>query len=134
MEKMVHTFPPYRGHEAGHGQPEHHDPGFWRTWIFSTDHKVIGIQYGLTALCFMLFGFFLMLLMRWQMAHPGQPVPVFGWLLEKTLGQVAARGAMSADLYNSFGAMHGTIMVFLGVVALGVAAIGRSFVAARERP
>ena len=122
MEKMVHTFPPYRGHEAGHGQPEHHDPGFWRTWIFSPDHKVIGIQYGLTALCFMLFGFFLMLLMRWQMAHPGQPVPVFGWLLEKTLGQVAARGAMSADLYNSFGAMHGTIMVFLAIVPLAFVA------------
>ena len=72
----------------------------------------------------MLFGFFLMLLMRWQIAHPGQPVPVVGWLLEKTLGQVAANGAMSADLYNSFGAMHGTIMVFLGVVPLAFAAFG----------
>ena len=124
MGKMVHTFPPDRGHEAGHG-PEghghHEDIGFWRQYIFSTDHKVIGIQYGLGALCFMLFGFFLMLLMRWQMAHPGQPVPAVGWLLEKTLGQVAARGAMSADLYNSFGAMHGTIMVFLGVVPLAFA-------------
>jgi cytochrome c oxidase subunit 1 len=72
----------------------------------------------------MLFGFFLMLLMRWQMAHPGEPVPVVGWLLEKTLGQVAAKGALSADLYNSFGAMHGTIMVFLGVVPLAFAAFG----------
>jgi cytochrome c oxidase subunit 1 len=127
MEKMVHTFPPYREHEAGHGHEDHghhEDIGFWRQYIFSTDHKVIGIQYGLAALCFLLFGFFLMLLMRWQIAHPGQPVPVFGWLLEKTLGQVAARGAMSADLYNSFGAMHGTIMVFLGVVPLAFAAFG----------
>ncbi|MGD0207369.1 MAG: cbb3-type cytochrome c oxidase subunit I [Verrucomicrobiota bacterium] len=124
---MVHTFPPHREHEAGHGHEDHghHEGiGFWRQYIFSTDHKVIGIQYGLGALCFMLFGFFLMLLMRWQMAHPGQPVPVFGWLLEKTLGQVAANGAMSADLYNSFGAMHGTIMVFLGVVPLAFAAFG----------
>src|ERR1035437_9316570 len=127
MEKMVHTFPPYREHEAGHGHEDHghhEDIGFWRQYIFLTDHKVIGIQYGLAALCFLLFGFFLMLLMRWQIAHPGQPVPVFGWLLEKTLGQVAARGAMSADLYNSFGAMHGTIMVFLGVVPLAFAAFG----------
>jgi len=31
---------------------------------------------------------------------------------------------MSADLYNSFGAMHGTIMVFLGVVPLAFAAFG----------
>jgi cytochrome c oxidase subunit 1 len=126
MEKLVHTFPPQHGHEAGHGHDDqaHHDIGFWRTYIFSTDHKVIGIQYGLGALSFMLFGFFLMLLMRWQMAHPGEPVPVVGWLLEKTLGQVAAGGALSADLYNSFGAMHGTIMVFLGVVPLAFAAFG----------
>src|ERR1035437_1939888 len=125
MEKMVHTFPPYREHEAGHGHEDHghhEDIGFWRQYIFLTDHKVIGIQYGLAALCFLLFGFFLMLLMRWQIAHPGQPVPVFGWLLEKTLGQVAARGAMSADLYNSFGAMHGTIMVFLAIVPLAFVA------------
>ena len=127
MEKLIHTFPPQRGHEAGHGHENdghHEDIGFWRTCIFSTDHKVIGIQYGLGALCFMLFGFFLMLLMRWQMAHPGQPIPVVGGLLEKVLGQVAANGAMSADLYNSFGAMHGTIMVFLGVVPLAFAAFG----------
>lgn len=31
---------------------------------------------------------------------------------------------MSPDLYNAFGAMHGTIMVFLGVVPLGFAAFG----------
>ncbi len=68
----------------------------------------------------MLFGFFLMLLMRWQIAHPGAPVPIIGALLEKVLGQPAAGGAFSPDLYNSFGAMHGTIMVFLGIVPLGV--------------
>jgi cytochrome c oxidase subunit 1 len=121
MAATVDQFPPYRKRQVHHA---HDEPSFWRTYIFSTDHKVIGIQYGLASLCFMLFGFFLMLLMRWQMAHPGQPVPVFGWLLEKTLGQVAAGGAMSADLYNSFGAMHGTIMVFLGVVPLAFAAFG----------
>jgi cytochrome c oxidase subunit 1 len=125
MESIVHTFPPDDGHNhEPHGQADHHDPGFWRGYIFSSDHKVIGIQYGLTALGFMLFGFFLMLLMRWQIAHPGQPVPLIGWLLEKVLGQPAANGAISPDLYNSFGAMHGTIMVFLAVVPLVFAAFG----------
>ena len=123
MSTYLNQFPPYRDDDHAHDHA-HHDPGFWRTYIFSTDHKVIGIQYGLGALSFMLFGFFLMLLMRWQMAHPGEPVPVVGWLLEKTLGQVAVGGALSADLYNSFGAMHGTIMVFLGVVPLAFAAFG----------
>ncbi len=128
METFVQQFPPFReapahGHDD-HGHPEHHEPGFWSKYIFSTDHKTIGIQYGFVALCFMLFGFVLMMLMRWQIAHPGIPVPLFGPLLEKVLGQVAAKGAISPDLYNSFGAMHGTIMVFLGVVPLAFAAFG----------
>src|SRR5258708_38672586 len=91
---------------------EHHtDTGFWRTYVFSTDHKVMGLQYGVTALCFLFFGFLLMLMMRWQIAHPSQPIPLVGGLLEKVLGSVASQGKMSPDLYNSFGAMHGTIMV-----------------------
>ena len=41
-------------HEA-----EHEELGFWSKYVFSTDHKIIGIQYGVTALFFLLFGFFL---------------------------------------------------------------------------
>ena len=93
-------------------------------YVFSTDHKMIGIQYGLTALVFLLFGFCLMLCMRWQIAHPGQPIPLVGHLLERVLGDVAKDGKMSPDLYNSFGAMHGTIMVFLAIVPLAFGAFG----------
>ena len=39
---------------------EHHKESFWTKYIFSQDHKWIGIQYGVTALFFMLFGFILM--------------------------------------------------------------------------
>src|SRR6201996_8612325 len=141
MEKTVHQFPPYRdpgthGHEThddhgahgghdDHGHAAHHEPNFWQKYIFSSDHKIIGIQYGFTALCFMLFGFFLMLLMRWQIAHPQQAVPFIGPLLEKVLGStMAPHGSISPELYNAFGAMHGTIMVFLGVVPLAFAAFG----------
>ena len=127
MEPLVHTFPPYREREAVHAHEahgHHEDIGFWRQYIFSTDHKIIGIQYGFSALCFMLFGFFLMMLMRWQIAHPGSPVPVIGPLLAKLLGQPAANGVISPELYNSFGAMHGTIMVFLAIVPLAFAAFG----------
>jgi len=128
MDEHVQQFPPYRkpaahGAHDDHGH-EHHDPGFWQSYVFSSDHKIIGIQYGFTALCFMLFGFFLMILMRWQIAHPGQAVPIIGGLLEKILGQPASHGIISPDLYNSFGAMHGTIMVFLGIVPLAFAAFG----------
>src|SRR5579862_4164288 len=104
---------------------EHHaEAGFWRTYVFSSDHKVIGIQYGVTALCFLFFGFLLMLMMRWQIAHPALPVPLVGGLLEKALGSVASQGKISPELYNSFGAMHGTIMVFLAIVPLAFAAFG----------
>ena len=79
------------------------EKNFWTKYIFSQDHKWIGIQYGVTALFFMLFGFWLMVVMRYQMVHSG---------------------TISPDMYNSFGVMHGTIMVFLGVVPVIVGAFG----------
>jgi cytochrome c oxidase subunit 1 len=116
-----------------HAQPHgtkgdaHHEPlGFWRRYIFSTDHKMIGLQYGLTGLCFLLFGFALVALMRWQLAYPGHPIPGFGAFLRGMLGDqmVDNHGAMTPDLYNAFGAMHGTIMIFLGVVPIVFGAFG----------
>ena len=123
-------------HDAdGHGADHHHDPGFWRKYIFSTDHKIIGIQYGITSLLFMLFGFFLIATMRWSIAYPGQPMPVVGSILHIIMGDMTSAVfdpetkeligyAISNDLYNAFGAMHGTIMVFLAVVPLAFAAFG----------
>lgn len=102
-----------------------HDLPFWRKYIFSLDHKVIGIQYTVTALLFLFFGFCLMLLMRWQLAYPGQPVPWIGHLFhEKTM----AAGIMLPEFYNQLGAMHGTIMIFLGVVPLAVGGFGNYLV------
>jgi cytochrome c oxidase subunit 1 len=110
----------------GHDTHEHHhhEPGFWQKYIFSTDHKIIGIQYGLTGLMFLLVGFSLVLMMRWQIAYPGKEVFAVGGLLEAMFGEAAAGGRISPDLYNSFGAMHGTIMVFLAIVPLAFAAFG----------
>merc|ERR1712000_205492 len=75
----------------------------------SVDHKVIGIQYGITSLFFLLVGFCFMLVMRYQMAWP-------------------EKGIITPDEYNMLGAMHGTIMVFLGVVPLAVGAFGNYIV------
>ena len=112
-------------HHAASQEHHHEDPGFWRGYIFSTDHKIIGIQYGLVSLAFLLFGFCLMMLMRWQMAYPGKAIPIIGSLLEYSLGaEMASKGVMMPDLYNVFGAMHGTIMVFLAIVPLAFAAFG----------
>jgi cytochrome c oxidase subunit 1 len=104
-------------HDA-HG---HHELSFWEKYVFSVDHKVIGLQYLITSFIFLLFGFGLMMLMRWQLAFPGQAIPFFGRLFSPDL---APNGVMSGEFYNALGAMHGTIMVFLGVVPLGVGAYG----------
>ena len=93
----------------GSHHDHHHDEGFWRKYIFSVDHKVIGIQYGITSLFFLLVGFCFMLVMRYQMAWP-------------------EKGIITPDEYNMLGAMHGTIMVFLGVVPLAVGAFGNYIV------
>ncbi len=99
----------------------HPDLPFVRKYVFSTDHKVIGIQYMITSMLFLLSGFTMMLLMRWQIAYPGTPIPFIGKFLPETM---APGGVMLPEFYNQLGAMHGTIMVFLGVVPLGVAAFG----------
>ncbi|MBI5149791.1 MAG: cbb3-type cytochrome c oxidase subunit I [Candidatus Omnitrophica bacterium] len=108
-------------------QSSHHSQelSFWRKYVFATDHKVIGLQYGFTGLFFLLFGFGLMLLMRWQLGYPGEPIPFIG----KFLGEGRAPGGiMLPEFYNELGAMHGTIMVFLGVVPLVFGAFGNYFV------
>ena len=105
---------------AEHGHEEH-ELSFLQTYVFSQDHKVIGIQYAVTAMLFLLFGFSLMMLMRWSLAFPGASLPVIGNLL----GQANAPGGiMLPEFYNQLGAMHGTIMVFLGVVPLAVGGFG----------
>ena len=99
---------------------DHHEESFISKYIFSQDHKWIGIQYGITSLVFLLFGFALMMVMRWQLAYPDTVIPLVGWMFED--------GMLSPDMYNSFGAMHGTIMIFLGVVPMVVGAFGNYLV------
>ena len=103
----------------------HHEESFWRKYVFSTDHKMIGIQYGITALLFLLFGFSLMMLMRWQLAFPGEALPLIGTLFGE---DNMPGGVMDPQFYNQLGAMHGTIMVFMGIVPLAVGAFGNLIV------
>ncbi len=95
-----------------------------RRYLYSTDHKVIGLLYAVTSLSFLLVGFSLVLIIRWQHAYGAQPVPVFAVLL----GQNAPGGVLLPEFFNQLGAMHGTIMVFLGVVPLAVGAFGNYIV------
>src|SRR5213594_3868848 len=89
---------------AGHQAPT----GFIRKYIFSLDHKVIGIQYYFLALFSVFLGMFLSLLMRYHMVFPDAKVALF----EKLWPTGAAGGIMTPELYLSLMTMHGTIMVF----------------------
>jgi len=101
----------------------HHEENFIQKYVFSVDHKTIGLQYGVTSLFFLLFGFILMMIMRYQLAYPEQVIPYVGnWLFS------GSGGVMLPENYNTLGAMHGTIMIFLGVVPLAVGAFGNYLV------
>src|SRR5262245_45990286 len=88
----------------------HHEAptGFIRKYIFSLDHKVIGIQYWLLALVAALVGMTLSVLMRLQLAYPNQEFGFLKWIFPNA----AANGTISPELYLSLMTMHGTIMVF----------------------
>jgi cytochrome c oxidase subunit I len=113
MSDVVNHHPVHEAH--------HEELGWWRKYVFSTDHKVIGIQYGITALVFLLFGFSLIMLLRYQLAYPGRPLVWLGSILGENF---MPGGIMLPEFYNMLGAMHGTIMVFLGIVPLAVGAFG----------
>jgi len=46
MQASTHAI----SHPGIHEAP-HEEAGFWSKYVFSTDHKIIGLQYGFTALC-----------------------------------------------------------------------------------
>lgn len=102
-------------------EPERHNEWFRRA--ISSDHKVIGIQYGLTALVMLFVAFCFVLLMRWQLAYPEQPVPMLSGLFGENDTRMPG-GVMLPNFYNQLGAMHGTFMVFLAVVPLLVGGFG----------
>jgi cytochrome c oxidase subunit 1 len=91
-----------------------------------TDHKTVGLQYFLTALGFLLVGFLLMLVLRWQLAWPTARMPV---IFAAVVGSAnAPSGYMAPEFYNQLVAMHGTVMIFLAVVPLLTGAFGNYLV------
>jgi cytochrome c oxidase subunit 1 len=87
-----------------------------------TDHKTVGLQYAVTSSLFLFVGFVLMLLIRWQLAYPNQPLPL--WVAPVLGDANAPGGIMLPEFYNQLVAMHGTVMIFLAVVPLATGAFG----------
>jgi cytochrome c oxidase subunit 1 len=102
----------------------HHAPqGFIRKYIFSVDHKVIGIQYYFLGLFSVLIGMTLSVLMRFHMVYPDVKVSLF----EKLWPTAAQGGIMTPELYLSLMTMHGTIMVFFVLTTVPQSGFGNYF-------
>src|SRR5881628_2889604 len=114
---------------AKHGVHEAHHAGFLRTYVFSTDHKMIGRQFLFLGLFSMVFGGLMAMMVRWQLAWPETLVPFTRWIPEPYMvapdppeGLFAAY--MSPSFYNQLFTMHATIMVFFVVMPILVGAFG----------
>lgn len=91
---------------ADHG----HHPGFFFTYIWSTDHKMIAKQFLLVSLLMMLVGGGLALGVRWQLAWPHIPAPFIG--------------EITGDRYNQLFTMHASVMIFAVVIPVLAGAFG----------
>jgi cytochrome c oxidase subunit I len=92
-----------------HAHAAHHE-GFVKTYLWSTDHKVIAMQYLFTGMLMALIGGFAVYVFRMQLAFPGESVPLFG--------------RVSSGQYNALVTMHGTIMIFWVAMPVLLAAFG----------
>ena len=91
----------------------HAPQGFIRKYIFSLDHKVIGLQYYFLALVAVFVGMFLSMLMRIHMIWPTAVLPLVGEIKPET--------------YLSLLTMHGTIMVFFVLTTAPQGGFGNYF-------
>lgn len=94
-------------------EDEHVHGNFWTTYIFSTDHKVIGKQFLLTGMFWAVVGGLLSVLIRLQL---GSPDADLSWL-QPVLGKWIVEGKLDPEFYLGVVTMHGTIMMFLVLTA-----------------
>ncbi len=87
-----------------------HKQSFFMKYLWSTDHKIIGMQYLFTGMFMALVGGFLAYAFRMQLAFPGTDVPLFG--------------VVSPAEYNALVTNHGTIMIFWVAMPVLIAALG----------
>ncbi len=93
-----------------HEHEHHAEEGFFKKYLWSTDHKMIAMQYMFTGMAMALIGGFFAYVFRMQLAFPGMEVPFYGMV--------------SPTEYNSLVTNHGTIMIFWVAMPVLVAAFG----------
>ena len=96
-------------------EQDHHEPqSFWRTYIFSEDHKTIAKQYLISGIFWSIIGISMSVIFRLQLGFPGMKMeflrPILGSWINET-------GKLDPDFYLALVTMHGTIMVFFVLTA-----------------
>jgi len=109
-------------HDMSAHAAAHHAPpqGFIRKYVFSVDHKVIGIQYTTLGLVSAFIGMALSWVMRIHLAWPTAAIPFLGTLSPNG----APGGVPTPEYYLSLMTMHGTIMAFFLLTAAPMAGYG----------
>lgn len=88
----------------------HHEEGFIKKYLWSTDHKIIGFQYLFTGMLMGLMGGFFAYAFRMQLAFPG--------------ADVLGYGIVTPNAYNALVTNHGSIMIFWVAMPVLIAALG----------
>jgi cytochrome c oxidase subunit I len=96
-------------HDHAHGHA-HHEEGFIKKYLWSTDHKMIAMQYLFTGIGMALIGGFTVYAFRMQLAFPGMSVPGYG--------------RVTATDYNALVTTHGSVMIFWVAMPVLIAALG----------
>lgn len=86
------------------------EQSFFHKYLWSTDHKIIGLQYLFTGMAMALIGGFMAYVFRMQLAFPSISVPGFG--------------QVSPGQYNALVTNHGSIMIFWVAMPVLIAAFG----------
>ncbi len=113
------------GHESDHGHGDDHihpaPSNFIFKYVFSHDHKIIGLQFLFSGLIFFVLGGLLAMAIRWQLAWPWKPIPI----LSQALWSSPSLGyQMPPEFYNKLFTMHATIMIFFVIIPLLTGAFG----------
>jgi len=110
----------FHHHEAAahHGQMS--VGTFIRTYVFSLDHKIIGLQFLFSTLLWFLVGGLLALGVRWQLAWPwANDMPIVSKFFFASSG-----GQISPEFYTMMFTMHATVMIFFVIIPILAGAFG----------
>ena len=114
-------------HAHSHAEHAHHG-SFLSTYVFSRDHKIIGIQFLFSTLIWFFIGGLLALGVRWQLAWPWSDMPILGRLLFSAQG-----GQIAPETYTMLFTMHATVMIFLVIIPILGGCVRQLFDSAHDR-